>query len=631
MLQAIRERTGKWILVVIVGAIAVSMLGWGLGRYMNPGNQANTVARVNGHNITQREFQMSFQQLKADMKAQLGGQLPKGQRFHKYFQQRALQQLIRQVVLEKAAKDYGFTVNQDQLVHTVRDLPYFQVNGKFSAEKFDNFIKKSRLNRQRLFTQLHQRILISQPLEGLRMSAFVLPDEMTQWAANYFETRDFDYLTVNSENLKSQIKLSDKQLKNYYQQHQKQFQKPEQVKINYIKLSFSDLKKQIDGTNQQIRDFYQQHRSMFAKPKQWQLTLVVDPKTQNQANSELIDKLKTQAKHQAIDQLIQQSDRFNHLKTHTINLTERSTKHKWLLPVVKQMRQGQWSKQVKTPDGHAAIVKLKQYHKQLTPKFEDIKSQVRQALIEQKAKKQYREAFEKLSDLAYRHPTELKPLAKQFTLTVHTSRYFGRNEKPESGIAQAESIRKTAFKHDVLVEGNNSAPVKLDASHIVVLRVKDHVKQQTKSFSQVKNKVRQKLIQKQSIKKAGELAKRIKKRIANDKSSEDLLKRYGWKWHTATDINARDEDLPPKLLRQVFAMNLSNSKSSVAMIRRNDHYTVIKLKQIKPGNISAFPKKDQKQYQQQLRHTLASSVVQHYVKHQMHLSDIRVFSKQLKQ
>lgn len=620
MLQQIRERTGKWVLGIIVGAIAVSMLGWGIGRYVHQGGSggANTVAKVGDQKITQQQYMLEYRQMRAQMKQQLGGQLPDDARFQQYFKEQALNKIIRDIVLEKAARRQGFVVNQQQLVRAVRELPVFQENGTFSKAKFKRFINNSQLNKQRLFSELHKRLMIRQPIQGLQSSAFVLPREMRNWAKVAMQKRDFQYLVIKPEELESTIEPNDKALKQYYEDHQQQFQTPETVRVNYVMLTPKALDTDNNINDDKAKAYYQKHKQHFMEPESWKVRLIRP--TTDQKPHDIAKQLKNADN---FDATVNELETKDHVNDSQIWVKQGDNANQELIKQLETMSVGEIKGPIATKDGQVTAKVIEHKPAKAKP-FSEVKQKIKTELLKRRQQRQFVEQFENMADLAYRYPTDLQPIADKLGLNIQQSDWFSRDS--DDGIVEGHpKVIHSAFSKRLLKQDNTSKALRLAKDKAVILKVTNHKQAQPRPFAKVKDKVSQAYVHDKAQEKAKRVAHELKDKLKSGDSGSDLLRQYGLKWRHKTKIRQDDEDVPDRIKQLAFSVNTDQDSAGVKVSSIDDGVAVVKLNSIEPGRLDSLSQSQRSQYQQKIRQKLADEIVQIYVKSQMDRLDIEVY------
>lgn len=235
MLQKIHENVKGWVASIIIGLLCFTFVLWGIQFYVEGDHRGGKViARVDGEKITEPQVLMLFRQLQRSVSA--NGTLLNDE-INTQLKQLALQNLVAETALSRAAKKSGFLVTEDQAEQIIRQMPDFQQNGKFSTKKFRQFLYGAQLTQSAFLRQLQKNMLINQVQGGIEQSDFVLPEELTNSYYLTHQQRSFSYLVVPAGHVKKVASITSKQINTYYDNHKEQFRVPDKVSIAYLIMS----------------------------------------------------------------------------------------------------------------------------------------------------------------------------------------------------------------------------------------------------------------------------------------------------------------------------------------------------------------------------------------------------------
>jgi len=140
MLLDLREtvRNSKPIKYTLITLICIPFMLFGIGSYFSGGG-VQVVAKVNGVDISQQQLDRAYQQQRQQLAQMFGGQLPEALDNEAQLRQQALDQLVSQQVLEGEVENQAFAVGDKTLSRSIREMPAFQVDGKFDRETYEYF------------------------------------------------------------------------------------------------------------------------------------------------------------------------------------------------------------------------------------------------------------------------------------------------------------------------------------------------------------------------------------------------------------------------------------------------------------------------------------------------------------
>ncbi len=171
MLQNIRDNSQGWIAKTIIGIIIALMAFTGIEALFTATSNKQNAAEVNGEDISQNELSqavdMQRRQLAQQLAQQLGKDFDPAMLDEKLLRESALKGLIDRKLLLQGATDAKFSFSDAALDQQLLQTPEFQVDGKFSADRFDQVIRQLGYSRLQFRQMLGQEMLIGQVRAGL--------------------------------------------------------------------------------------------------------------------------------------------------------------------------------------------------------------------------------------------------------------------------------------------------------------------------------------------------------------------------------------------------------------------------------------------------------------------------------
>jgi peptidyl-prolyl cis-trans isomerase D len=604
MLQSIHERIQSWVAYIIIAVLILAFGLWGVERYTGHGNNAKrTVAKINGYEITQEEFNATYQRLKRQEELQATKKnVNVTPELENNLKQEALKQLINTTVLSQSAKHQGYRVTPGQINYVLSTTPSFLNDGKFSIERFQQVLNALFYSEGSFLSQLSSDMLINQIELGFVTSDFALPNEIKQAYQLVNQTRNISYIQIPISRFTSTIHVNDAEAEQYYQAHQQQFLTPEQVSIEYLELKLPEVKNSLTFSDSQLKDYYENNKINYASAKEWQIAqiLVRKPKSGSEAESKAAE---SKLKH--IEDQLKAGKSFADVAKEYSDDT--ATKNQggvlpWVTPemlesdqtqVISALKVGEVSKPFNTQYGYL-IVKLLNEKPSRTKPFEEVKTQIENSLISQKAQEAFADKSDKLANLSYANPASLTDVAKELNLVVKSTEPFSR-DGGITDLTKNPKIIAAAFSSDVLENKNNSNVITLDDETQIVLRVKAHNAAIVKSLAEVKPDIIKLLTIQKAANEAEIIAKKIIADYQNGKNLKQLATEYKLNLQSSNNVKSTDAQLDLKILEQAFKnQNIQTLKLP------NQDYVVIKVEKISNGDFSKIAITEENSLQKQL-------------------------------
>ncbi|MGP1609763.1 MAG: SurA N-terminal domain-containing protein, partial [Burkholderiales bacterium] len=250
----------------IIGIIVALMAFTGIEAIFQAStNTKQDVAKVNGEAITQTELSQAVDMQRRQLMQQMGKDFDASLLDEKLLRDAALKSLIDRKLVLQGAADSKFAFSDAALDQVILQTPEFQVDGKFNAERFDQVIRQLGYSRLQFRQMMTQQMLIEQTRLGILGSAFVTDAQVLAFARLEKQTRDF--ATVNIKANPAAVKLTDDEVKAYYDQHAKEFMTPDQVVIDYLELKKSSFFDQVTVKDDELQAAYEKETANLAEQR----------------------------------------------------------------------------------------------------------------------------------------------------------------------------------------------------------------------------------------------------------------------------------------------------------------------------------------------------------------------------
>lgn len=538
MLQRIREGSQGWVAKVIVGAIIVTFALFGaesLVSYFSAGS--NDAATVNGESISRQAVETQVQ------RGIRSGQVPPSQ--ERQFRGQVLDQLIRQRTLDQYASEGGLHISDSQLDQLIVSLPEFQdQEGRFSDELFTNRLAQAGYTPSSFRRELRADTLRRQVQQGLAASTFLLPAEKARLTALQQQQRTFRYAQLTAADLRQPVAPSDADLQQYYDQHQENYRRPEQVKVNYIVLNQEDVAKEVEVSDDQLREAYEKARAEAPREVSHILVTFGDDRTEQQARERLAE----------VQSKLSQGGDFADLAREYSDDSSSASKGGELGAIQKgffgdsfddaafSLDPGQVSQIVQTQYG-LHLIKVTGVD---IPSFEDDREALTQQVKLEQSQSLFDERVQMMTDDVYQ-ADDLSSVADELGLKVQTSDWFSQDDGGE-GILSNPDVAAAAFSPDVLEDGYNSDVIETDDQQRVALRVVDHREASTLPLDEVRSQVESAVKAEQTRQRLQELAAETVASLRNGQAVTDI------DWKQAENATRDADNVPDAILQEAFRL-----------------------------------------------------------------------------
>jgi len=584
MLQAINDRIKGWLGIVIVILIGLPFALWGIQSYLDDAGP-QYAAKVNDSEISASEFERSVSMQRQSIMRQNGGQLPFEE---SVLRERTLTQLINQRLLEGVTFDSGYRISDAVLGERIKQL--FTVDGVFDRQRFEATVASIGMNIPMYEQSLRNELRLQQMQSAIANTAFVTKQEVKKLASLSEQTRDISVLTFNVDHFSTAAKATDEQIKQYYDTNLQRFMNPEKVKVDYVEITSDTLAENIEIDEQQIKKMYDDYVASVSGREERKASHILikaaDDKAAAKIKIESLQKDLAQGADFAELAKKYSQDPGSAAKGGDLDWIALGEMVKPFEQALFAMDKGTISGVVETQFGYHLI------------KLDDVRSEkvvplgVKRYEFEDEIKSDsvastFYDLSERLAATAYENPDSLDVVVEDLGLKLKTSDYFTRTSG--EGFAENEKVRNIAFSPLVLEQGSNSDIIEVSPTHVIVLRINQHVPATPIPLEEVSSKIENILKVQSGHKQTMAAALDVKTRIEAGESIDDVST-DGIKVDVIKSLGRNDNSRvsDPVILRNAFAMTPSQeAKPSVKEIdlASGDVALVVLDKVNKPENI----------------------------------------------
>jgi peptidyl-prolyl cis-trans isomerase D len=509
MLKILRKHSKHWLIAIIIGAIVVVFIFWGMGSMDPPSSRE--IARVYGEPIPLTTFYQYVNLL--EKKSRFRRNL--SEEDIKALRERAPDSLIRLVLLTQTADRLGLKVSDAEVIAAIQSDPDFQQQGAFEPRLYELFIGRGRNREARKVEYekwLRLQLLGAKALENIASFAKVSEAELQEYFQLAREAVQVDYLTVKPESFVSRVKPTEVELKEYYQKNQKDFQVPAKAKVRYLLCRSKDFIDQVEVSPQEIEEYVKEHSSILVRPKVIQVReifLALPPKAKAESRQKVEQKAKNLLKQarqgQDFAQLARKrsQDEASRKKGGDLGLVTRGKKGEAWEKVAFDLAPGQVGL-AKTGKGFH-VIKLEEIKEtELLPKAE-AKAQALNKIKEAKSQKLARDTAKGLQAETAR--ASFLEVAKKNGLNPQETGLFTKTE-PIPGLGAVRAFNQEAFTLKPQEVGLAELP-----QGFAVMQALKRQPATLPPFEKAKDKVRQAVARQQAKKMAQKEAEQLLARL----------------------------------------------------------------------------------------------------------------------
>lgn len=585
MLTKIREksRAFSWVLVLVIG---VPFTLWGIENYISGGSE-KAVASVNHKEFFQNDVNRAYQQFSQ----QLQGMNIDEETLKK----QALNKLIKDEVLLQHVEKQGLAATDKATKDLIQGMDYFKVDGRFDKKRYQDLLTSQHISSAEFVNRIKKSQVMEQYQRSITDSSFATQYDIEHFFKIQNQLRDIEYATIPVTPATSQP--TEAEIKTYYEQHQNQYQSPEQVSIEYATLSLDNLAKEVNATEAQLKSFYEEQKQLYSTKERRKISHILFAFTKG-ADEKLVLKKAEAAqealKNKSFEVLAAEvsEDKATAAKGGDLGLFEAGVMEKNFEEVAAKLKLNEVSKPVKSAYGYH-LIKVTELVPGVVKPFEAVKAEVTKTYQRKEAEANFYALNDKLAEVSYQNPDSLIAVAEALGVQVEKTPLF--TKETGEGIAKEAAVRSAAFSEEVL-KGNNSEPVELGADKIVVLRMKEHHPAAVRDLKEVKSAIVTALLAEKAQKEAVNLAAELKKQLLAGKKFSALAAEHKLALKTVTKLSRSGSEVPAQVNQAIFkaAKPVGGKLTVLTVAMPGGEQIVISLNKVTEGVMSESDKKQLK-------------------------------------
>jgi len=441
-------------LLVVVAVMMVITLIPGIFDSLTNTAGRGVYARVGGHDVTTADVDRTAQQMARQQR------LPA--EFVSFVRPQAANQLVTKYALIAEARRLHLQATDEEVRNFLHQGQFAEAlfpKGEFVGQaNYENFVQENFSMGIAQFEDLVKEQLLISKLIAMVQGNVTVPESAVK--EDYLKQNlkvKFAYAVLTTEEMMKQVKVTDTELKAFYDKHKKEYVNsiPEKRKARYIAISASNIPG-VNVSDDDIRQYYNQHADQYKIPERVHVRHILvktpTPGAGAKVDQKAVDAAK--AKAEGLLQQLQTGGNFEELAKKNSDDPGSAAKggelpsfqHGAMVPEFEQaafalQNKGQLSGLVKSQFGYH-IIQLIDKQAAHTKSLDEVKADINPIVKQQKGSKAADELARTLEAQAKTQGLDKAAAARN--LQVQTSDYFS-NTDSLPGLGQAPDFMQAAF------------------------------------------------------------------------------------------------------------------------------------------------------------------------------------------
>jgi peptidyl-prolyl cis-trans isomerase D len=580
-----RKHAGTWMIKVILGAIVVVFVFWGVGSYTS--RRSGRVANVNGTVITLDDYRESYNNLLEQMRQSFGNNLNEELIQTLQLRKRALDQLIDRILLLQAAQKLKLQVSDEEIAESIRNIQAFQTAGVFDSRRYLNSLSSNRLTPETFEVQQRDALIIGKLQRFITGNIKVSDLEIQQWYRWNNTQVNIEYVLLEPKQFKN-IEPTQEEILNYFEQHKDTYKTDPQIKVRYLYFKPQDYVAKVSVSEEDIQDYYESNLDKLKTPKTVEarhILIKVDPNATAEEVENARQRIETVFKMakegQDFAELAQQySEGPTNKKGGYLGAFRKEAMVKPFADKAFSMKENEISEPVRTRFGWH-IIKVEKINPAKTASLSEAQGDIQKDLKADRSNNLAYDEAEAVYDAAF-EGRDLDAIAQERNLKILTTDYFTQKIPPK-GIKDSARLAAVGFG----LATDEISDIQEFSDGYYLIEVIDKMPAQIPELKAVEAKVKSDVIKEKQDQKAYDEAETLLKELKNDQSFAALSEKSNLK-PQQTGFFKRNDSIPsvgfePDIARIAFRLSDNNKLPEASVKGQKGHFVISFLKRQEPS------------------------------------------------
>lgn len=281
MITKLNKIKNSWVIKLLLVLTALSFVSlFGITGYIGSAGRNKPVISVGGVKITQAEITAQYNHELQMAKNLFGDNLDINDSMRTAILQGLIQKELVKAIMKETADDLGVSISNEYIRKIIfSQAEFLDADGYFDKDKFRRLLSSAGWSEAKYIQTLKEDVAKQHLVYGM-VENFNMPKFMTPYLEKINNQKKiFKYISIDTDKLPIDRKISEDELEQYYQDFAPQFIEPEKRDLSFIVLSTDDIAAQIKPDDSEIKAYYEENISQFVTPeKRNVLQMVFDKK-----------------------------------------------------------------------------------------------------------------------------------------------------------------------------------------------------------------------------------------------------------------------------------------------------------------------------------------------------------------
>ena len=506
-------RTHKKIMqILLIILIFPSFVLFGIDGYKRFQDKGETVATVDGINITKEEWENAHKVEVDRMRASMPG-VDASMFDTPAMKFGVLERMVQTKVLESAARKLNLTISDQRVAQALSNMEALsslkKSDGSLDIEKYKQLLAAQGMSPDMFEARMRGDLSVRQVVSGVTQSTITFPAQVEVAMKAFKQQREIQVAIFSASDYLDQAKPTEEEVKAYFNKHAEDYKSIETADIEFVTLDLASIEKTITVNDSELKAYFDQNQAALSSKEERRASHILI-----NASKDLNAVERAKAKSKATEilgMLRQKPDQFADLakkfsedagsapKGGDLDFFSKGAMVKPFEEAAFALKKGEISDIVESDFGFH-IIRLTDIKIPSAGNFQLIRPQLEAELKKDLARKKYAELAEQFSNLVYEQSDSFGAVVEKLNLPVQTAQGITREVNGGGKVVWAHpNLLKSIFSQDSITRKNNSEAVETAPNQLVSARLTRYQPAAQLSFEEVKQMVVQAALKENSL------------------------------------------------------------------------------------------------------------------------------------
>jgi peptidyl-prolyl cis-trans isomerase D len=513
MLQHIRDfASRKFVRWLFILFLVVPFGLFGIDAYINRVGSDGAVANVGPARVTNAEFDQALRRQADNYREQFRGQFDASIMDNPEIRRAVLDNLVSEKLVQIGAERSGLRIPDAALAERISRMPEFQVEGRFSRDRYNLVAKAQGMTPIALDERLRHAFRMQEFRDAIAETTIVPKATLESFIKLSEQTREVSVVNLTPDAFLPRVKVSPEQVKAYYDGHAAEFTTPESARVEYVELSVDALAAKIEAPAEEIKRNYEDglKRNQWGQPEERRASHILvtvapdakdaDRKAAQARAAAIADRVRKAPKTFAEVAKKESQDPGSAVQGGDLGFFAPQAMVKPFSDATFAAKKDEIVGPVASEFGyhviHVTDVKPAKM-RSLAEATPEIEAQLKKQI----AQRMFAESAEQFANTVYEQSSSLAPAAEALKLQVKQSPWVSKGQ-PGFGPLASPKISAEIFSDNTIKAKRNTSAVEVAPGTLVAARVIEHKGAELRPLEGVRADIERKLAREEALKLA---------------------------------------------------------------------------------------------------------------------------------